>query len=313
MRERADGNEINAGRGNLADRFERHATARLKHRRGPLAAHRDRFTQIVEAHVVEQDVVDAIEREKLTHLIEAIGLKLDFDAGLVVFQLPDRRLNCRDATFGDEVVVLHHRAVMQVHAMVVTAAVEHRFFFKQSVAWSCFARVEDARASALDRIDITRSERGNTAEPLRKIESRAFPAEDRTRRSLDAQQQGSFTHAAAIFDQDFDRQRGVDLFKNTRGELDAGDHTFAARRDEGPRAAIGRDEILRSDIAIAEVFSEREIDQCFRVVFQRKRNGTPRASAVNHASPPMLLQQLATTRGLPRAGLQKVVGKLRPQ
>ena len=54
--ERSQRNEINPSRGNVADRFERHATARLKHRRRPFAAHRHRFAQIVEAHVIEQDV-----------------------------------------------------------------------------------------------------------------------------------------------------------------------------------------------------------------------------------------------------------------
>ena len=101
--------------------------------------------------------------------------------------MQNRRLNCRNATFGDEVVVLHHRAVVEVHAVVVTAAVDYRFFFEHSVAWSCFARVEDARAGAFYRIEITRGERGYTAEPLRKIERRAFTAKDRTRRSFDTQ------------------------------------------------------------------------------------------------------------------------------
>ena len=66
------------------------------------------------------------------------------------------------------------------------------------------------------------------------------------------------THAAAVGDQDFHVQLGIDLGEDPRREFDAGHHALLAHRHERAGAAVFRDEIAGSDIAVADVFGERE-------------------------------------------------------
>src|SRR5262249_15620837 len=77
VRQRADGNVIDTGGGNLADVFQSHTAAGFKFHF--IFAQRDRLTDLRGLHVVEQDDVDAVDFQKHADLLERVGLDFDLN------------------------------------------------------------------------------------------------------------------------------------------------------------------------------------------------------------------------------------------
>ena len=94
MGERADGDEIHAGRGDRADGLERHPAARFE-----LHAPRAKRTAsaICARHVVEQDDVHAREGEKAAHLFECVGFQFDAEPGFSSRKLRIAACKCRES------------------------------------------------------------------------------------------------------------------------------------------------------------------------------------------------------------------------
>ena len=93
--ERAHRDEIHAGFGDAAHGFQSDAAAGFKHRADMFAARGDGFPQFREGHVVEQDVIDSVQCEKLADLVEIVGLEFHFDAGFLGLEAEDRGLECQ--------------------------------------------------------------------------------------------------------------------------------------------------------------------------------------------------------------------------
>src|ERR1700722_13102858 len=77
MGERADGNVVDSGRGNLPNVFQRDTAAGFEFY---LAfAQRDGFADFRRLHVVEKNDVDAVDIQKTANLLERVGFDLDLD------------------------------------------------------------------------------------------------------------------------------------------------------------------------------------------------------------------------------------------
>src|SRR5688500_20238828 len=80
VRERTDGDEVYTGGGDLVDRLEVDATARLK--LYPAGTERDGLRELRRTHVIEEDDVDAVECEEVAHLCDAVSFEFDANARL---------------------------------------------------------------------------------------------------------------------------------------------------------------------------------------------------------------------------------------
>ena len=263
MGEAAYGNEINAGGGDVANGVEVYAAAGFEFRAGAVTAQGDGVVEVGEGHVVEEDVIEAIECEEGGDLVEVIGLEFDFGIGVGLFEAVDGVLDGVEFAFGDEVVVLDHGAVVEAHAVVGAAAIGNGLFFEQSVARGGFAGVEDGGGSVADELDVVRGEGGDAAEALEEVEGGAFCGEDGAGGAFDGHQDGTGSHEATVFDEDAYGEGGIDFFKDPGGYGDTGNHALGADGDKGAHDAVGRDEELRGEIAGADVLGESEVDERF--------------------------------------------------
>src|ERR1043166_7045099 len=82
MGNRADRNEVDAGRGDLANVLECDAAARFKFH--SVFANRDRFPDLRGLHVVEENDVDAVDSQKSMDLIESVSFHFNLNVGMGV-------------------------------------------------------------------------------------------------------------------------------------------------------------------------------------------------------------------------------------
>ena len=144
--ERADGDEIHAGRGDAGDGLERHAAAGLELHAARAELHG--FGHLRGRHVVEQDDIHAHEREKAADLIERVGFELDAQAGILGAEAADGLLQVLEIGVRGEMVVLHHDHVEEPEAVILPAARDDRGLFQRAQAGRGLAGVEDARLGA---------------------------------------------------------------------------------------------------------------------------------------------------------------------
>ena len=153
-------------RRNRADCIKPHAARGLA--RHPAGNQRNRFAQLSEAHVVEQDVAGTGCQR---------GLDLGDRVDLADDALHPRRFGTShrfaDAASDEYMVVLDHRGVPQPHAVVLRAAHPGRVFFEMAQAGDGFAGIEQRRISG-HRIDIAARHRRDARKVLRGVERAAF-------------------------------------------------------------------------------------------------------------------------------------------
>ena len=140
MRERADGDEVDAGLGDRADGVERDAAGRLE--LGAAGDERDGARELGRRHVVEQDPVGA-GVERLAHLRRASRTR-PRPAG----RSPGRGATASAIDAGEpQVVVLDQDAVVEAEAVVRAAAAADRVLLEraQARASSCACRGSSRR------------------------------------------------------------------------------------------------------------------------------------------------------------------------
>ena len=94
VRDRADGDAFDAGGGDRADGFQRHAARRFQLDLALAAgavAQLDGRLHVRAVHVVEQDDVDAVDLQHLAELLEVVDLDLDQPARVFRAALARRR------------------------------------------------------------------------------------------------------------------------------------------------------------------------------------------------------------------------------
>src|SRR6188508_1534150 len=125
MSEGPDRDLVDAGLGDRADVLERDAARGLE--ASAAASERDRGSQLVGAHVVEQDRLGS-RGERLRHLLERVALDLDREWRGSAQPL-DR---ARDRARGPEVVVLDEDPVVEAETVVPTAARRDRMLLERT-------------------------------------------------------------------------------------------------------------------------------------------------------------------------------------
>src|SRR6186713_922571 len=142
MGERADGDLVDPRLRNGSDGVEGDAAGGLEPR-AP-SGQVDGFAQLIEAHVVEKDRVDA-DGERLCDLVERVALELDRQRRRGTYELHGRGHRAG----GAQVVVLHEHRVVEAETVVAAAAAGDGVLLKLTEAGSRLACVEDGGARAL--------------------------------------------------------------------------------------------------------------------------------------------------------------------
>ena len=146
---------------------------------GELVAQGDGAAEVVMAHVVEQENIEADEGQKGGDLVESIGFDFDLQRGMPCFDRGDAGSEIDGAGVGDEVVVFHHDGVVEAHAVVPPASVENGRLFQLAPSGGGLAGVEKLRGGAVDGVDEGAGDRGDAAETLQKIQNSALGGEDK--------------------------------------------------------------------------------------------------------------------------------------
>ena len=129
MGDGTDGNEIDASFRNFPQGLQRNATAGFKMWFAAGSTQDHGLAEMLVAHVIKQDMIYSFQLEKIPNLFQAVGFQFHIHPRPVRLQLLDRCLNRFHPTFRDEVVVLHHRAIIEAEAMIAAASIQHGFFF----------------------------------------------------------------------------------------------------------------------------------------------------------------------------------------
>ncbi len=161
----------------------------------------------------------------------------------------------------EEMVVFHQYHVEKPEAMVGPPAGDDRRFLKLPQARSRLARVEDLRPMGACRFDKLARQGRNPAEVLEKIERDPFGSEDRASPSAHLENSHSAGYGGAILLHDLSAQPGIDPAKDLGRDFRPGDNrALLGDRTRGSLVVFVY-KILARDIATADVFTEREIDQ----------------------------------------------------
>src|SRR5262245_25279674 len=108
MRQRANGDEIDAGGRDVSDGLQSDPSAGFELHFSSAEAHG--FLQLFARHVIQKDYIDTVDGEKLADLLESLGFDFDPDTGMLKTELHDRGLQRLQSSRGDEMIVFddHH-------------------------------------------------------------------------------------------------------------------------------------------------------------------------------------------------------------
>src|SRR5436309_3336267 len=173
MRQRSDGNEINACLRNRANILKRNTAGGFDF----YPAHNlfDSFLHFSSCEVVQHDPLYAFTLKRFHHFMK--GLCLDLDSPIKAFGLQKRHTTLdrvANSTCRHDVVVFDEHHIVEPEAMVRTAAEAHSPLVEHAQPRDCLSGIRDLRLSACDCIHVLTCEGCNAAHPLKKIECRPF-------------------------------------------------------------------------------------------------------------------------------------------
>src|SRR5436190_210939 len=249
MGERANGDAIDPGVGDLANVREGHATASLC-----LATAADELygaAKLVGRHVVEKDNVGA-GFGGFGGLIQGVCFDFDFERWRFFSRGLDREGDVSSES--SKVIVLDEHHVEEPEAMVLAAAAFDGVFLESTPTGSGFAGIENFCARAAHRIHELARERGDSGEALNEIQGDAFGSENGTRVTLDGEQVGAFRDGVPV------ARMACHFVFAERGfsERDAREHQWLARGHDCGGARMGRNCGFRGNIARAEILGDGE-------------------------------------------------------
>ena len=196
MRDGADGDEVHAGFGDLADGLEVYSSAGFE--LDVCRAEANGFAHVGEAHVVEENDIDSLHGEKTFHLLERIGLEFDADTGIRCAGGRDHFLEGVSGKSGSEVIILHHEHIVEADSVVTRATRHDGLFFQEAQAWRGFAGVEYDGICSTNGFDKSMSHGGDATESLDEIQGGALGGEYGGCRPLDCDHDISFFECAAV-------------------------------------------------------------------------------------------------------------------
>ena len=167
VRDRPHGDDVHAGFSDGFDIVKRDVAGSLRQRFAVNQA--DSIFHLVEGHIVEHDNVRACF-DSFFHFVERSCLHFDLDR---MTDFSAQRINgFRDTAAGVDVIVLEHRRVGQIIAVIVTAAAGHGVFLDGAETRERLSRVGDRGICTLHRSDRRVRHRRDARHMLQKIERR---------------------------------------------------------------------------------------------------------------------------------------------
>ncbi len=208
-----------------------------------------RVAHIGEAEVVEQDQRRA-RRQRLFKLVQ--GFHLDLHADGAACQLERRLQNLRNAARRRDMVFLDQDAVVQPHALVLSATGPHRVFLGDAQAGQGFARIEDGGVGTAHGVDIRARCRRDSRQGLQKVQRRALGGEQGAGMAADFHQHVIGGDGIALADPPVGHAVRVERAETGVEPGPAGDHGRLAGDDPSVRPLAGRYE-LGGEIAAADI------------------------------------------------------------
>lgn len=275
------GNGIDPGGGDIVDCVQSDATTGFEPK--PACIEGNSLSEFGQAHVVEQDEVNALERKKVGELFESSCFQLDAHSRVVFTSTIDRFLKGSQGAIGGEMIVFNHDRVIKTHAVIDSASCFDGLFFQQSPSRGSLAGVPNFDWIGLNGVDVTSRHGGHARESLKEIESRAFCCEKGASATFNFNQRVTGGKCAAIGMICPDAEAWIHFFENGFCDHHAGDDSRFACDDSGFAAGVLADEIDGGDITGANVFCECGADEgeCGRV---HEESWASIAREVNHAS-----------------------------
>ncbi len=158
-----------------------------------------------------------------------------------------------------DVIILDQNGVEKTRAMVRRAPGGYRHFFELPQPRRGFARIENFRSRAFDRVDVGMGERRDAAQALEEVESSAFASKQGAGRATHDSDLGTVhqVRTGVALQQDLTastRNALSDLFKDRQQKFDACENQLLPRDETAGGGGIGRNAEVRSDIARANIF-----------------------------------------------------------
>ncbi len=249
--EAADGNAVHPGFGHCAHRVQRDVARCFE--QGAAVGDLHRVAHIGEAEVVEQDHRGTGSQGQV-QFVEAFDFDLDEFAAIlrVLGDLLGRCHGLRNATGGMDVVFLDQDAVVQPHALVLSATGPHRVFLGDAQAGQGFARIEDGGVGTAHGVDIRARCRRDSRQGLQKVQRRALGGEQGAGMAADFHQHVIGGDGIALADPPVGHAVRVERAETGVEPGPAGDHGRLAGDDPSVRPLAGRYE-LGGEIAAADI------------------------------------------------------------
>ena len=159
---------------------------------------------------------------------------------------------------GAQVIVLYQHHIVETEAMILSATGHDRGLFQNAQTRRGLAGIENFRGMFAHRFDKLTSQGGDPAQALEKIQRDPFRFEDGPGQTLNLHDGVARLDLGAVFANDLDFGRAIDSVKNFGGCVRAGDDGFFARDNSRLGLRISGDEKLGRDIAVANVFLQRD-------------------------------------------------------
>src|SRR5262249_3734552 len=167
VRQRADGNVIDAGGCNPPDVFQRNAAARFE--LDVVSPQRQSLPNLSRHHVVQKDNVDAVDLDKSARLLQVVCLYFDADVWPFLAEATNLVGKPGKPSESGKVIVLYENHIEQTRTVINAAASDNRRLFQCTQPWGRFARVEYFGWMIANRVNELAGERCNAAEALKKI------------------------------------------------------------------------------------------------------------------------------------------------
>ena len=181
MRQRADGNIIDTGRGNVSDVFQAYIARSFQ-----LCSASDELHDALHfsnRHVIQHNMFDVVA-QAFFH----IGKRSRFNFQIPIAPLPLVKFAALpngvcDATRSSYMILLNQKHIVQSETMVEPAAALHGIFFQDAPAGRGFARVENFSFGSGNGIDEFSRQRRDAGKALEKIQRDALAGENGSERA----------------------------------------------------------------------------------------------------------------------------------
>ena len=200
--------------------------------------------------------------KKRADLIEVVGFHFDLQARAVLSEPVRSQCSMPGQPISrEEMVVFHRHHVERAEPMVGPPAGQVPRPFKLPQTRSRLTRVENLRPVGACPFDKLARQSRNAAEVLEKIERDPFSGEDRTSPPAHLENSRSAGYGGAILLHDLSAQARDRPGERLGRHFRPGDNGALLGDRTGGSLPVFVYKILARDIATADVFTEREIDQ----------------------------------------------------